>query len=128
MNRIQTLLSLAKEELYAAEILLENTLYRACISRAYYSLYHTVQALLAAKNINARTHRGLIQQFGQQFIKTGELSQKLSRTLSETFDLRQLSDYDETIPITQQQAVKTLENVKLFISDATNWLENNQIQ
>ena len=25
MNRIQTLLSLAKEELYAAEILLENT-------------------------------------------------------------------------------------------------------
>lgn len=38
MNRIQTLLSLAKEELYAAEILWENTLYRACISRAYYSL------------------------------------------------------------------------------------------
>ena len=29
MNRIQTLLSLAKEELYAAEILWENTLYRA---------------------------------------------------------------------------------------------------
>jgi hypothetical protein len=28
MNRIQTLLILAKEELYAAEILLENTLYR----------------------------------------------------------------------------------------------------
>jgi uncharacterized protein (UPF0332 family) len=128
MNRIQTLLSLAKEELYAAEILLENTLYRACISRAYYSLYHTVQALLAAKNINARTHRGLIQQFGQQFIKPGELSQKLSRTLSETFDLRQLSDYDETIPITQQQADKTLENAKLFISEATKWLENNQIQ
>ena len=103
-------------------------LYRACISRAYYSLYHTVQALLAAKNINARTHRGLIQQFGQQFIKPGELSQKLSRTLSETFDLRQLSDYDETIPITQQQADKTLENAKLFISEATKWLENNQIQ
>jgi uncharacterized protein (UPF0332 family) len=29
MNRIQTLLSLAKEELSPAEILLENTLYRA---------------------------------------------------------------------------------------------------
>jgi uncharacterized protein (UPF0332 family) len=48
--------------------------------------------------------------------------------LSETFDLRQLSDYDETIPITQQQADKTLENAKLFISEATKWLENNQIQ
>ena len=90
--------------------------------------YYTIQALLAAKNVNTRTHRGLIQQFGQQFIKTGELSQNLSRTLSETFDLRQLSDYDETIPITQQQAGKTLENAKLFISEATKWLENNQIQ
>ena len=69
----------------------------------------------------------MIQKFGQQFIKTGELSQKLSRTLSETFDLRQLSDYDETIPITQQQAEKTLENTKTFISEATNWLENKQI-
>ncbi len=39
MNRIQTLLNLAKEELYAAEILWENTLYRASISRAYYALY-----------------------------------------------------------------------------------------
>jgi hypothetical protein len=29
MNRFQTLLNLAKEELYAAEILLENTLYLA---------------------------------------------------------------------------------------------------
>ncbi|NCR39358.1 MAG: hypothetical protein GPJ21_05520 [Microcystis aeruginosa W13-11] len=67
MNRIQTLLSLAKEELYAAEILFENTLYCACISRAYYSF-------------------------------------------------------------TQQQASKTLENTKLFISETTKWLENNQIQ
>ena len=89
MNEIPTLLNLAKEELSAAELLLNNTFYRACISRCYYSLYHIVQALLVTKNINARTHRGLIQKFGQQFIKTGELSQKLSRTLSETFDLRQ---------------------------------------
>ena len=48
--------------------------------------------------------------------------------MSETFDLRQLSDYDETIHITQQQADKTLENEKLFISEATKWLENNKIQ
>ena len=57
----------------------------------------------------------MIQQFGQQFIKTGELPQNLSRTLSETLNLRQLSDYDETVLITQQQAGKTLENAKLFI-------------
>ena len=126
MNRIQTLTNLSNEELSAAELLLHNSLYRAAISRAYYALYHTVQALLVAKNINTRTHRGLIQQFGQQFIKTGELSKKLSRILSDTFDLRKLSDYDETISITQQQAERTLEHTKIFISEATTWLENKK--
>ncbi len=38
MNRIQTLLNLAEQELYAAELLLNNSLYRACISRSYYAL------------------------------------------------------------------------------------------
>jgi len=81
MNRIQTLLSLAKEELYAAEILLENTLYRACISRCYYAIYCTVQALLIVKNINTRSHRGVRQQFSQHFIQTGELPLELSKAL-----------------------------------------------
>ncbi len=125
MNRIQTLLNLAEQELYAAELLLNNSLYRACISRSYYALYHAGQALLAAKNINTRTHRGLIQQFGQNFIKTGELSPELSRILSDTFDLRQLSDYDETITINQRQAETTLKNTKMFIGEAVNWLEKN---
>ena len=126
MNRIKILINLGKEELSAAELLLNNNLYRACISRTYYALYHTVQALLTAKKINTRTHRGLIQQFGQNFIKTGELSQKSSIILSDTFDLRKLSDYDETIQITQQQAEKTIENTRIFIVEAFTWLENKQ--
>lgn len=126
MNRITNLIDLGKEELSAAELLLNNNLYRACISRAYYALYHTVQALLCAKNINTRTHKGLIQQFGQNFIKTEELSRKSSIILSDTFDLRKLSDYDETIQITQKQAEKTVENTKIFISEALTWLKNKQ--
>ena len=42
MNLIEILLTLAEEELFAAELLLKNSLYRACISRCYYALYHIV--------------------------------------------------------------------------------------
>jgi uncharacterized protein (UPF0332 family) len=45
--------------------------------------------------------------------------------LSDTFDLRHLSDYDETITITQKQAEITLERSKIFIAEASNWLENH---
>ena len=70
MNRVQILLTLAKEELQAAELLLNNHHYRACISRLYYGMYHATQAILASQEINLVTHRGLIQQFSQHFIKT----------------------------------------------------------
>ncbi len=74
MNRIKILLELAREELQVAELVLNNHYYRACISRIYYGMYHGTQAVLESKQINPLTHRGLIQQFGQNFIKTGELS------------------------------------------------------
>ena len=122
MNRIQSLLKLSKEELFSAEILLQNQCYRASVSRSYYAMYHLVQALLTAKNINIKTHKGLIQQFGQHFIKTEELPQDLSRILSDTFSLRQLSDYDETILITPRQAEIILEHLKRFIDETNNGL------
>jgi uncharacterized protein (UPF0332 family) len=90
-------------------------------------LYCTVQALLSAKSIQSKTHKGLIQQFAKHFIKTGELSQSLSRILSETFYLRQLSDYDETILITKQQAEITLQHLQQFIDETNDWLSQNNL-
>jgi uncharacterized protein (UPF0332 family) len=125
MSRKKILLDLAKEELFAADLLLNNALYRACISRCYYALYYTIQALLSYKNITTRTHRGSLQQFSNYFIKTGDLSEEFSKIVSETLALRKLSDYDETIFITQQQAEITIENAKRFIDEAIQWLDRS---
>lgn len=122
MNRIELLLAKSKLELNAAKILLDNRYYSATVSRAYYSLYHTVQALLETKNITVKSHKGLIQQFGQHFIKSGEMSPEFSKILITTFDLRQLSDYDETAVITYSQAKLTVDNTREFIKVAESWL------
>ena len=71
-NQISSYINQANEELEAATLLLEKNYYRACISRCYYAIYCTVQALLIVKNINTRSHRGVRQQFSQHFIQTGE--------------------------------------------------------
>lgn len=122
MNRIHLLVAKSREELKTAEMLLENNYYSATISRAYYSLYHIVQALLETKSINVKSHKGLIQQFGQHFIKTGEMSPEFSKILITTFDLRQLSDYDETTIITYSQAKLTVDNTRNFITFAESLL------
>ncbi len=128
MNRIKILLELAREELQVAELVLNNHYYRACISRIYYGIYHATQAVLESKQINPLTHRGLIQQFGQNFIKTGELSKELSIILKSAYDLRQLSDYDETVDFDLEQAQKLLTSAQYFIEQIEIYLSKSVFQ
>ena len=121
MSRIPQLLQLAQDELETAQLLLDNDRHRACISRAYYAMYHASQALLAVKNITNKTHRGTIQQFGLYFIKTGELPIEMARALTDGYDLRQLSDYEETLFLTRQQAELVLNSAKEFFLQAQKY-------
>jgi uncharacterized protein (UPF0332 family) len=118
MTRITQLLQLAQDELATANLLMVNDRYRACISRSYYAMYHATQALLTSKTLSSKTHKGSIQLFGQHFIKTGELPIDLARALSDTYDLRQLSDYEETVLLTQAQAETILTSAQAFVAQA----------
>jgi len=78
--------------------------------------------LLESKNINSRTHKGIIKLFGQHFIKTGELPTELAKAFSDTYDLRKLSDYDETYTITSAQAEAAIAYAQVFVEQAENFL------
>lgn len=121
MSRILQLLQLAQDELETANLLLANDRYRACISRSYYAMYHATQALLTTKNLSSKSHKGTIQLFGQHFIKTEELPINLARSLSDAYDLRRLSDYEETILLTQQQAQTVCTAAQEFVAQAEQY-------
>jgi uncharacterized protein (UPF0332 family) len=123
MTRIQQLLDLAQDELDTADLLWQNDRCRACISRSYYAMYHATQAILGTKTLTSKTHRGVIQLFGQHFIKTGELPIELARAISDAYDLRQLSDYEETVLLTKQQAETILDSARLFARTAFQYCE-----
>ena len=51
MNEINQLINLAFEDLETAEFLFTGQRYRTCLSRAYYAMYYSAQALLLSENI-----------------------------------------------------------------------------
>jgi uncharacterized protein (UPF0332 family) len=120
MKRITNLLKLAEEDLETAQLLYDNQRYRACVSRSYYAMYYATQALLDLKGVNSRTHKGILQQFSYHFIKTQILPPELAKYLKAAFDLRQLSDYDETCGIDIQQCQIILQQAISFFSRARN--------
>ncbi len=87
-------LELADQLIQDAKFLLDRDSLRSSVNRAYYAAYHGVRALLASKGLNPKTHKGVLNQFGEAFIKTGKMDIALSDTLKKCFDARHEADYD----------------------------------
>lgn len=95
-NSIQALVSYrmqrAKETLQEADILIERDCFNAAVNRLYYACFYAVTALLVKNKIAARTHQGMRQMFGLNFVATGKISPGYSRFYSQLFNDRVSGD------------------------------------
>lgn len=89
--------------------------YEAASSKAYYAVFHIMQAALLLKGLTYSKHSGVISGFSKEFIKTGifpkEFSNKV-RTLSKD---REISDYSYSLTIEEQQAQEDIEAAEEII-------------
>lgn len=116
-------LNLAKDTLEAAKLLASDNHWNSVINRLYYSCFYAITALLYKHGINAKTHSGIKQQFGLNFIKPGLIEKSMAEIYIDLFDYRQLGDYadfvdfdkDKTlplIPLTDNLLIKIEELIK----------------
>jgi uncharacterized protein (UPF0332 family) len=71
LKEIKTLIERAERYLKSAELLVNDGDFESAVSRTYYAMFYTVQALLLTKNLSFSSHKGVITMFGEHFIKTG---------------------------------------------------------
>ena len=105
----------AEEELNAAHLLYDKKFYREAISRAYYCMFHAAQALLFIKKISPKSHKGVIQKFGDEFIKPGLLEKNMGQMLSQAESMRLKADYDVGVPIHKEECEEILNNCEAFL-------------
>ena len=105
----------AKETFAEIENLVKLGYWRTAANRLYYASYYAVSALLIKNGIEAKTHQGVINQFGLYFVKTGTFSQKEGRFFKGLFELRQDGDYDDWIDIIEDDVIPLIEPVRRFI-------------
>lgn len=98
-----------------AELLLAAHRASAAVGRAYYAMFHATTAALLKRDIKRRSHQGLISAFGQFLVKPGLVERRHHRYIAEAFDLRQHSDYQPLVQVTQDHAGKVLERAKEFV-------------
>ena len=105
----------AEEKLEAAEYLLQGGFYNDAASRAYYSMFYAARALLSLKGLYPKAHKGVISEFGLEFVKKGFVEDVYGRALTHTKDRREVADYDIEKDISQEEAESIVEDAEKFL-------------
>ena len=123
MSEIKSLLSRASRYMKSAKLLIEDGDYESAVSRVYYAMFYSVEALLLTKGLSFSSHKAVISAFGQHFVKTGILPKDMSKTLTKVFEKRQFGDYEFTFVITKEEAEDILKDGRRFIAEIARYLK-----
>lgn len=123
----QKLLQRAADCLSDAEANLALNRWVVGVNRAYYAVFDCARALLAEKEIYARTHQGVYVKFNETFVKTNIFDPVYQQTLKQLFDLRQSGDYDIDAVIEEEDAQYACQYAKQFLEATTTWFSDRSV-
>ncbi len=114
-DHIKYRLKRAKETYADAIFLFEKGSINSSINRLYYSVFYAVIALLLANDIEVKSHNGVKQKLGEQFVSKGKLSKVHARTFNLLSDFRHKGDYDDLFEFDVEMVEKLIEPTNDFI-------------
>ena len=109
--------------LQSAQITFDSKLYDNSLNRSYYTIFHSARAMMALDGADRKKHSGVIAYFQQNYIKTGIFDKKFSRMISDAFDVRMDSDYEDFFVYSHDDVEKQLGNAKLFYEEMKKYVE-----
>lgn len=117
------LLDKSVDSIEAAELLVDKDKADMAVARAYYAMFYIAEALLNEKGLKFSKHSAVHAAFGEHFAKTKEMNAKFHRWLLDSFDKRQVADYDVDGEIERDVAVNAIHQAREFLEAAREYLE-----
>lgn len=104
----------AKKCLLSAKLLEQSEDYCSAANRSYYSIFHCIRSLLALEGIDFSKHSGVMSYFQKNYVKTGIFGKEYSKILTEAFEIRSESDYDDYYVISKEDVEEQIKNAQFF--------------
>ena len=122
---IEPLIQKAERSLKATKDSFDNGNFEFVASRAYYSMFYLVEALLLLKELSFSKHSGAISAFAVHYTKPDLIPQQYHRALMDAFEDRQVADYESKPVFGEEEAKQQLERAETFIEYILEWLKSN---
>ena len=119
-------LSQAKQCLVSAEALLQINDERGAVNRAYYAVFHAIRSVLILEGKDFAKHSGVISYFRTEYIKTGVFSADISDTITDLFNSRSSSDYDDHFDFSKDEVVELLKESADFVAVIEEYHKNRK--
>lgn len=111
LYRLQT----AKSDLNSAKILLDANEYKGANNRAYYAIFHAVNAIHALNGKGYKRHKDAIANFNKEYVKTEIFPRTMGRKIGEAEEIRHASDYDDFYIASKEESERQIMVADEFI-------------
>jgi uncharacterized protein (UPF0332 family) len=85
----------AKSDNRVAKNLSGENEYKSANNRAYYAIFHAINAVHALDGVAYKRHKDVIGNFNKKYVKTGIFPKDMGRRIAEAEEIRHASDYDD---------------------------------
>ena len=115
----------AKEDLEASKMLYENKFYKSANNRAYYSIFHSIKAVLALEPIDFKRHKDVTAYFNKNYVNTEIFPKKLGHKIAEAVAIREDSDYDDEFVVKTEETKEQINTAEELFKLVEKYIDIN---
>ena len=112
----------AEEDLASANLLLESGQYRGANNRAYYSIYHTINAVLSVEGAAFKRHKDTLAYFNKNYVASEIFPRTMGRLIVKAEEIRHSSDYDPFYVASKEGTQKQIDTAKSLLDYAKRYI------
>ena len=117
LYRLQT----AKSDLKSARILFTAEEYKGANNRAYYAIFHAINAVLALSGKAYKRHKDAIGNFNKEYVKTEIFPREIGRKIGMAEEIRHASDYDDFYIASKEETANQISVAEEFLQMAEQY-------
>lgn len=122
-QQLQAMLEKARRSLKAARKHWQEGDYDFAVVRAYYAVFHVMQAALLTKGLTFSKHSGVISGFAQHFLKPGIFPRQLSQAIAQLRRDRETGDYGYLLQLGREESEQDLQHAEEIVERVAAYVE-----
>ena len=124
INLVRIRLEQAEENLIDAKYLFEKDSYKGANNRAYYSIFHTMKAVLAIEPIDFKRHKDVIAYFNQNYINKEIFPRELGHEIKKAEIIRDNSDYNDFYVVSKNDSENIIKTASELLDYGTKFIKD----